>query len=60
MEEIEFWIMIVLKCGFEQANPIKARAVVHELGYWGFLCNEALCKVPQKLANKLANIVMAD
>lgn len=52
--------MIVLKCSFEQANHVKARAVVDKLGYWGFLCNEALCKEPQKLANKLANIVVAD
>lgn len=34
-------------------------AVVNKLGYWGFLCNEALCKAPQKLANRVASAVMA-
>lgn len=52
--------MIVLKRSFEQANPVKGRAVVNKSWYWGFLCSEAFHKVPQKLANKLANIVEAD
>lgn len=50
----------MLSCGFEQASPVEARAVVDKLGGWEFLCDETFCKVKQKLANKIASILLAD
>lgn len=50
----------MLSCGFEQASPVKARGVVDKLRGWEFLCDETLCKVKQKLANKIASILLAD